>query len=101
MKSLAAYRKRRRTVRNVEENDATTQTQMTSDISINGNDETSEMQPSTSNNTNLNDNVNENDGDEDPEYCNDDELLELIRRRQDYRIMLVFFYYNKIFTQAF
>ena len=64
---------------------------MTSDISINGKDETSEMQPTTSNNTNSNDNVNENDGDEDPEYCNDDELLELIRRRQDYRIMLVFF----------
>ena len=100
MKSLAAYRKRRRTARNVEENDASTQTQ-TSNVSINENDETSEMQPSTSNNPNSNDNVNENDGDEDPEYCNDDELLELIRRRQDYRIMLVFFYYNKIFTQAF
>ena len=91
MKSLAAYRKRRRTARNVEENDASTQTQMTSAISINENDETSAMQPSTSNNPNSNDNVNENDNDEDPEYCNDDELLELIRRRQDYRIMLVFF----------
>ena len=90
MKSLAAYRKRRRTARNVEENDASTQTQ-TSNISINE----SEMQLSTSNNPNL------NDGDEDPEYCNDDELLELIRRRQDYRIMLVFFYCTKIFTQAF
>ena len=96
MKSLAAYRKRRRTARNVEENDASTQTQ-TSNISINE----SEMQPSTSNNPNLNDNENENDGDEDPEYCNDDKLLELIRRRQDYRIMLVFFYCTKIFTQAF
>ena len=97
MKSLAAYRKRRRTARNVEENDASTQTQMTSNISINE----SEMQPSTSNNPNSNDNVNENDGDEDPEYCNDDELLELIRRRQDYRIMLVFFIVLKYLLRHF
>lgn len=80
MKSLAAYRKRRRTARNVEENDASTQTQMTSNISINENDETN---------------------DEDPEYCNDDELLELIRRRQDYRIMLVFFIVLKYLLRHF